>query len=60
MPERVISFFADNKLTSVAIATSLGSIPLQDVNESGALISIIISIFSGILALIKHFRKPKP
>ena len=53
------NLFSEGKLASVAMATSFGSIPLADVNESGALISIVISIFSGILALIKHFRKSK-
>ena len=53
------NLFSEGKLASLAMATSFGSIPLADVNESGALISIVISIFSGILALIKHFRKSK-
>ena len=53
------NIFTEGKLATLAMGTSFASIPLSDVNESGALISIVISIFSGILALIKHFRKAK-
>lgn len=49
----------EEHLAITSLATSFASIPLQDVSQSGALISILISIFSGIMALIKHFKKPK-
>jgi len=50
---------SEDNFAITSIATSIAAIPLQDVTQSGALISILVSIFSGIMALIKHFKTKK-
>lgn len=39
--------------------STIAQIPMQDVSETGNLISILISIFSGVIALYKLLKKDK-
>jgi hypothetical protein len=45
------------KLSAISIASSLGSIPLEDTTQVGQIIAIIVSIISGISSLVKMFKK---
>lgn len=47
------------KLAAVSVVTSLGSIPLEDVTQVGQVCSILVGIISGVVSLIKLFKRKK-
>lgn len=47
------------KLAAISVATSISSFPLDDVTQVGQIASIIVSIVSGIAALVKMFKRKK-
>ncbi len=54
----------DNTIQGVIAAgvsgmSTLAQIPMQEISEGGNLVSILISIFSGIVALYKLLKKEK-
>lgn len=47
------------KYAATSIAAMMVQIPLQDVTEIGQVASILVSIVSGVVALIKLFKRKK-
>lgn len=47
------------KFAAASVAAAFAQIPLQDVTEIGQVASILVSIVSGVVALIKLFKRKK-
>lgn len=54
-------YFGPAKLAGFSLATSMaGQVPaIQDLTESGQLISVVVSIVTSIIALVKLLKKKK-
>ncbi len=51
--------FTAGKLSAISVASSIGSIPLEDTTQVGQIIAIVVSIISGITSLVKMFKRKK-
>lgn len=47
------------KFAAVSVASSAASFPLDDATQYGQVISILIGIVSGVVSLVKLFKKKK-
>lgn len=47
------------KFAAISVGSSLASIPLDDTTQYGQVVAILISIVSGVVSLVKLFKKKK-